>query len=777
MATEEVLWLRKMTTELDIVNKNAATKLYSDNQSAIRLGKNEKVAERTRYMKVKAAFVREQIEEKLMSLEYVKGENQLADILTKPTLIKKFTENRNKLMVSRSSLLNMLMIAMSMIAIISNIECHNILERVNPIIWTSVDDKVLLSEVRRVKIVWAVSNPCETLAVDGDQFDRGEHIKRQLGQMFRLNLYGECNKLWNDGWVKEVEKLTIKTDPSRKSQVLDQIYPSRTKRESISITAVVIVVTSVVGVIKTWLFGDEREARLRNIESELETFESDVQNIKRVADKLVEAVVKVDRKIIQLRDDIQEQGDLLILFYKVCQAMAEMKHKINRVIELKAHGKVATWELFQLTGVEDLKLVDVEDTVFESAEVNEKVITLNVLLLMKAKDTRIYKANTFQYYGNLSETPTLNQYTGTQYAIYNETSHCLSQIELTSSRWIQSNCSETDYNDEYANQWTTLKTINSFTELKPINQHFKTLINSYVYCFPANITISGKSYVCPPYVFKLPIDVSYKTGKLVHDTSFKVINVTGSQLIIDRLDAGLFRESKINHEQQEMIKNSIELKQLNSEMMREKLVIRRDAVYAGVSLGTVMLLIVLGYAFYKLWKRYKRSRPINSNTIQQEHELEQYPTPYPARRESANNQSHQSALPYEESLSRVYPEINYQVTNQQIQKMNNMPNLRRRGGRANDKKIDEKEEAPRRLQAARRSRPFIKTRLSRSPERSIKVSTQEGSLDRIKADMNALKDKVNTITQIVCKDRLQTLNAEIKKMQENVEKITELLKD
>eukprot|EP00439_Symbiodinium_sp_Y106_P034730 s3068_g4.t1 len=68
----------------EITRKDLAIHLAIDNQSAIAIAKpTGSTSWRTRHLRVRAAFIREQIQLQKVIVKYVKGQNQLADLLTK----------------------------------------------------------------------------------------------------------------------------------------------------------------------------------------------------------------------------------------------------------------------------------------------------------------------------------------------------------------------------------------------------------------------------------------------------------------------------------------------------------------------------------------------------------------------------------------------------------------------------------------------------------------------------------------------------------------------
>ena len=58
--------------------------LYCDNMSAIDISKNPVQHSRTKHIDIRHHFIRELIENKIITLEHIRSNSQLADIFTKP---------------------------------------------------------------------------------------------------------------------------------------------------------------------------------------------------------------------------------------------------------------------------------------------------------------------------------------------------------------------------------------------------------------------------------------------------------------------------------------------------------------------------------------------------------------------------------------------------------------------------------------------------------------------------------------------------------------------
>lgn len=86
-ATKEALWLRTFLSEIYGTTFDASgdsgTLLLIDNQSAMSLAKNSTFHDRTKHITVCHHFIRDEIEEQRIRVEYVPTGDQVADVLTK----------------------------------------------------------------------------------------------------------------------------------------------------------------------------------------------------------------------------------------------------------------------------------------------------------------------------------------------------------------------------------------------------------------------------------------------------------------------------------------------------------------------------------------------------------------------------------------------------------------------------------------------------------------------------------------------------------------------
>ena len=95
-ASKELVWFRNFLIELGFPQNNPAV-LHEDNQATIRMASNPVVSARNRHFSIKMHWIREQVANDIVTLQYVSTKDQLADILTKSQPKPLFLTNRNKL--------------------------------------------------------------------------------------------------------------------------------------------------------------------------------------------------------------------------------------------------------------------------------------------------------------------------------------------------------------------------------------------------------------------------------------------------------------------------------------------------------------------------------------------------------------------------------------------------------------------------------------------------------------------------------------------------------
>jgi hypothetical protein len=94
----QVLWMKKTLTDIQ-VEYDEPIPIYCDDTSAIDISKNSVMQSKTKHISIKYHFLREQVLDKNIRVEYVRKKEQVANIFTKPLPREAFEYLRQRLVV------------------------------------------------------------------------------------------------------------------------------------------------------------------------------------------------------------------------------------------------------------------------------------------------------------------------------------------------------------------------------------------------------------------------------------------------------------------------------------------------------------------------------------------------------------------------------------------------------------------------------------------------------------------------------------------------------
>lgn len=89
LASQELLWLKRLLKDIENLSADNLVKLYSDNQSAIKLMRSNHYYARSKHIDTKYNFMKENVANKVIDLSYISSEEMIADALTKPVTSEK----------------------------------------------------------------------------------------------------------------------------------------------------------------------------------------------------------------------------------------------------------------------------------------------------------------------------------------------------------------------------------------------------------------------------------------------------------------------------------------------------------------------------------------------------------------------------------------------------------------------------------------------------------------------------------------------------------------
>ena len=97
-ASREAVWLRKLLFDLFDTSLEPIV-IHCDNQSCIKISENPVFHDRSKHMEMRYHYLRDMVQRRAISLQYILIDEQSADVLTKPLSKTKFEYFRDKLSV------------------------------------------------------------------------------------------------------------------------------------------------------------------------------------------------------------------------------------------------------------------------------------------------------------------------------------------------------------------------------------------------------------------------------------------------------------------------------------------------------------------------------------------------------------------------------------------------------------------------------------------------------------------------------------------------------
>ena len=263
---KETVWIRKLAQELDIIDEQPTT-VYCDNQSAIRIASNEKSIHRTRHMSVQASYPREQIEKGEITLKHVRTNEQLADMLTKPTTTQKFESNSKRLMTTWAYCLSVLFYIATLTITLSN---GYLFERVNPVIWIPTENYVE-EGITTYDLDLTYGNPCDTVPTERTHRYASDSLFPEDYAMYKT-IKRDCQNMFDAHWSARLIELASMT-PQNNQQNPNALHRRRRNPFVLILGGIVfgvVIVTNLVATAVSYVlpFGDTH--RINELETQQE---------------------------------------------------------------------------------------------------------------------------------------------------------------------------------------------------------------------------------------------------------------------------------------------------------------------------------------------------------------------------------------------------------------------------------------------------------------------------------------------------------------------------
>ena len=95
LAMQEAIWLKRLLGELGFLQQ--CVRIYEENRSTIAVSRIPKFHSRMKHIDIRFHFLRDCVENGQIVLEYIRTDEQIADVLTKGLTREKFAYFKHKL--------------------------------------------------------------------------------------------------------------------------------------------------------------------------------------------------------------------------------------------------------------------------------------------------------------------------------------------------------------------------------------------------------------------------------------------------------------------------------------------------------------------------------------------------------------------------------------------------------------------------------------------------------------------------------------------------------
>lgn len=411
-------------------------------------------------------------------------------MLTKSTTIKSFILNRDKVMSSRkTAVLFVAMVAATLIGRPLIGEGYNF-DIVRPIIYQSTDRFINMG-VAEYTIDYTYSNPCDILKSYLSQPNQpvssaSSHLSSINNTLQPMHSYGtqlqtyhddncvnlfitECNALYDKTWIFKITELLSRTPTVL---LLPNHHHKRSIREKRGFITNIIFGTCISNFLSAlyetvvpwsnYHLIKDLQAQQAEEAAKILKFQHQFNMTHAINAGFLDLVRNNTRSI---REQQKQMNYFLTLSNHLTWLSSLIQTRITlssidlRTIidEYAIHRRVATAEMPDLLNITELKSIENIDTEFISVhQIAPNTLRLKFNVGIKSQDTAVYQVHAFRYWDNLTHTPTLMEYQGDKFVIYNSTANCIKGIEEPTSRAVDDYCDTANFSSSNLNTWRSL---------------------------------------------------------------------------------------------------------------------------------------------------------------------------------------------------------------------------------------------------------------------------------------------------------------------------------
>lgn len=520
---KEVIWLRKIGLELDCIDHGPVT-VYCDNLSAIKVAENERCMHRTKHFLVRTAYIREQVENKTIELKHIPTAEQPADVLTKPISSAKFRWTRSLLM------------SLWMFQIFLGL-CNGLLfNRVSPIVWTDTS-KYVDQGIEAYMLQIHFINPCSilskvptyvisNLSQNYGQSGPGQRVENP--QIYNSAEHATNIAICNGYYTREVEQ------PLQEMMRIQQKNQLRQQRGIIEFVAAMFL-TNVVDTVrqKIWPKATDSEISVQEevVKKEINKLNDEVNITAKILTATNEGLRTITEMLKQTNERIsitahQNQELAVLSSYIIARIVIYGSH-LRRMRYNFKHRRVEFELLAQMIDGDLLDELEESSAVLRRAySPGAGVFRIEFSARRRAPNVSVYRVDAFRYWSNLTHTPSLMEYSGERYLIYNQTNHCAKAISEPTQDFVTALCVEEGYGDPRLALWSKVYSSDDPGAQIANTSYKEAWPYVYVYCYRLSITLASETARCPTYVFSINASLRWNTTDVQYIPNERAIELS-----------------------------------------------------------------------------------------------------------------------------------------------------------------------------------------------------------------------------------------------------------
>lgn len=537
---KDLLPIREMMLELRQI-KDEPVQVMVDNQSTVAIAKDVAGQQRTKHIDVRQKWLSEQHAQGKIQVSFVPGEQQKADMLTKPLHKTKFQQNRNYFLAP-IALLVLMYISMAL---------GFSFKPVTPVVFQDTQFPYF-SGIKDFELQYKELNLCTRMFGNvTNREDWNSRLTKDCNEMFAdatskvMTNCGSNNTIKKHVMDAEIRNKLSNPFPRKFGNTISEPLTRTTRAVQALAAAAVAVVGSagtVYAVVKSTLNAnnidilfDQQQELVKVTQQAEKVINTTIENIK-VLDENNKALAG---RIDYIDRSINNYPVVLSRFVFVSNYLEELKsHLININKDLKIYRISADlldlvrkplWEepASRWSILKDCKVEDGTD--FK--------LSIRFVMPVHNRDIRILRARSFKFWNQTSPGRfCYTKYSGPRFVITNITNNCYD--DLDSEQVIDDSvtgylCNRQDQGLDRIENVFSRQACASKPQYHNKEQVIRYGSDNYIYCPEQHIQIHEKQYPCPEHVFALPLAESFVLEHFAYTASKRaetVINTLEKQM-------------------------------------------------------------------------------------------------------------------------------------------------------------------------------------------------------------------------------------------------------